>query len=87
VNALTQCINANIHLTQHIEPATSTAAQKKSRKIRWADSTGENLAVSQGKTEVKEAVLAPTKSNDPRVNRWAKKKDVSQDREMLLQAR
>lgn len=61
------------------------ALQKKQRKIRWADSTGDNLAVSQAKAEVKTVEPAATKPKEARVNRWAKKKD--NDKELLMNAR
>lgn len=64
----------------------NTAIQKKQRKIRWADSTGENLAVTQDKTEIKVAQPAQTKPKE-RTNRWAKKKDLSHEKEILMQAR
>lgn len=63
-----------------------TAVQKKQRKIRWADSTGDNLAVTQETEEVKAAEPAPTKARE-RTNRWAKKKDQTHEREVLMQAR
>ncbi|KAL7513378.1 hypothetical protein ACHAXN_010429 [Cyclotella atomus] len=66
----------------------SLALQKKQRKIRWADSTGDNLAVSQAKAEVKAAEPAAAKPREGRVNRWAKKKDYNaNDKELLMHAR
>lgn len=71
-----------------IQLAPAAVTQKKVRKIRWADSTGDNLAVAQEKTELKvEAPIGTKKSSDPRVKRWAKKKDITHEKEMLLQSR
>lgn len=66
-------------------PSPPAPTEKKMRKIRWAD----NLAVTHEKTEEAKATSPPAakKSGDQRVNRWAKKKDISHEKDMLLQAR
>lgn len=76
-------------ITERAEVAAPvTATQKKLRKIRWADSAGDDLAITQDKPETKDEVPAPVKkSSESRVKRWAKKKDASQEKDMLLQAR
>ena len=74
-------------ISEQEEVAPTTATQKKLRKIRWADSAGDNLVITQEKTETKDEVPAPAKKSESRVKRWAKKKDASNEKDMLLQAR
>ncbi|KAL3804534.1 hypothetical protein HJC23_002573 [Cyclotella cryptica] len=71
------------------ESAPSTITQKKVRKIRWADSSGNVLAVAHEKKDPTAASASEPMSQDPRVSRWSdrKKKDLSHEKEMLLKAR
>lgn len=69
--------------------APSSTTQKKVRKIRWADSSGNVLAVAHEKKDSTAASPTENMSQDPRVSRWSdrKKKDLFHEKEMLFQAR